>query len=205
MLQPCPVFAPSPSTTQFPVPLGPVTPTTVPNVPPEVICSEKEVRVSLVDTLAPVTIILTKKPPDPSGPPDVNVNVTPPVDKQLLLEAQVSALAAPVSPRPSRAKTATLQKNLFITSLFSQVHTGSSQRAREKCNACTKGRVLEPLAGGHKSFFHRLLAGLPREPRSEHLGPVQNSSDLPRRFGTSRPRVGTIPKPSVYSSLPSLP
>src|SRR5215813_11366761 len=123
MLQPCPVFGPSPSTTQFPVPLGPITPTTVPNVPPEVICSEKEVRVSLVDTFAPVTIILTRKPPDPSGPPGVKVNVTPTVAKQLLLEAQVSALAAPASPKPSRAKTAMLQKTLFIRSLISQVHT----------------------------------------------------------------------------------
>src|SRR5215471_13147817 len=117
MLQPCPVFAPWPSTTQLPVPAGPVTPTTVPKVPPEVSCSEKEVRVSDGDALAPVTIMLTKKPPDPSEPPEVKVNVTPPVDKQLLLEAQVSALAAPASPKANRAKTAMLQKTLFIRSL----------------------------------------------------------------------------------------
>src|SRR5262249_11981916 len=143
MLQPCPVFGPSPSTVQNPVPLGPVTPTTVPNVPPEVICSEKEVKVSLVDTLAPVTIMLTRKPPDPSVPPEVNVNVTPPVDRQLLLDAQVSALAVPASPKPNRANTAMVQKTLFIGPLLPGMHNSTFFAAlRKKCNACTKGQVL---------------------------------------------------------------
>jgi hypothetical protein len=161
-LQPCPVFAPLPSTTQFPVPAGPVTPTTVPNVPPEVICREKEVRISLVDTLVPVTIMLTKNPPDPSEPPDVKVNVTPPVAKQLLLDAQVSALAAPASPKATMAKTAMFEKTLFIRS-FSPGSTDSStslRRSRENCNARTKGQALAPPAGGSKSLRHSRLAGV---------------------------------------------
>src|SRR5215467_1010648 len=183
MVQPCPVFAPRHSTTQLPVPAGPVTPATVPKVPPEVICSEKEVRISLGDAVAPVTVMSTKNPPDPSGPPEVKVNVTPPVDKQLLLEAQVSASATPARPKPNKARTAMVPKTLFITFLFSQVRTAAISRgvARENCNACTKGQVLPSSPSGSKSLRHKQLAALTK------ASPARTPAACAKLFRSSAP------------------
>src|SRR6476660_7872930 len=118
MLQPLPVFGPKPSLTQVPVPLGPVIPAvsrgTVPNVPPDVICSEKEVKTSAAETVLPLTVILSKNPPAPSEPPEVKVNVTPPVARQFVFDAQVSALATPVNAQIMSAISATKIKALFI-------------------------------------------------------------------------------------------
>jgi hypothetical protein len=134
MLQPLAVFGPWPSLTQVPVPLGPVIPAvpraTVPNVPPEVICSEKELNTSAIETLVPLTVISTKNPPEPSEPPEVKVNVTPPVARQFVFDAQVSALATPVNPQQMSAISAPKIKAFFILdSLWAKKHTYAGTHA----------------------------------------------------------------------------